>query len=88
VSTPFFYRHFFLEKVGFSLEGDQGHPRKGVSHTVHVRLLESNHKTVCTELDILTHHKAHVHTEKADRDSVMYYELIFDVDGITDDVWI
>lgn len=47
-------------------------------------MLESGHKAIHTEFDILTH-EARVHTEKADRDNVTY-ELVFDVDrSVTDD---
>jgi hypothetical protein len=66
VSTPTpFIRDTFFEEVSFSLEGNQGHRRKWVGHTVNVSVLESNHKAVHKELDVLTH-ETRVHTKQSD----------------------
>jgi hypothetical protein len=73
----------FFEKVGFSLEGDRGHPRKGVDRTVDMWLLKSDHEMVCTEFDVQTH-ETRVHAEKVNGDSLTY-ELVFNADSITDE---
>jgi hypothetical protein len=70
-------------EVVFSLEGDQGHPRKGIGRTVDTWLLENDHETARTEFYVLTH-GARVHAKKAKGDGVTY-ELVFDVDSVTDD---
>jgi hypothetical protein len=46
-------------------------------------LFESDHETVRTEFDVLTHETG-VHAEKANGDSVTY-ELVFDADSVMDD---
>jgi hypothetical protein len=58
----------FFEQVGFSLEGDRGHSRKGVGHTVDTWLLESDHEMVRTEFDVLTHGTSVRADEKANGD--------------------
>jgi hypothetical protein len=55
-----------------------------VGHTtINVRLLESEHKAVCTKFDILTH-ETHILSEKVNGDSVTY-ELVLNVESIADD---
>jgi hypothetical protein len=54
----------------------------GLIHTVNVRLMEGKHEVICTKLDVVLTHEACIHIKKGSGDSITY-ELVFDVDGIT-----
>merc|ERR1740117_2000552 len=73
----------FLEKVGFSLQGNELHPVKRIARAKDLRMPKSRKQPICNKLDVLVH-KLTVHANQVARERIAD-EAALSVHGASND---